>query len=244
VPPSKAQATASSIKVAVLISALTEWRYVCAWASHPTLAPSPYGDWFIKSLRVEEHREPILFLHGGWGKIDAAASTQYVIDRWTPKLIVNLGTCGGFQGVAQRGDIVLAERTLIYDIVEQMGDPDEALAHYTTDLDLSWLSEPYPQSVRQTLLISADRDLIAEEIPALRDRFSAVAGDWESGAIAHVATQNGVRCLILRGVTDLVGPQGGEAYDGTLSLFSERTACVMTQLLEALPSWLSSASTL
>ncbi len=242
-PTSKAQATVSNINVAVLISALTEWRYVCAWAPHPTLAPSPYGEWFVNLLRVGERCEPVLFLHGGWGKIDAAASTQYVIDRWAPKLIVNLGTCGGFQGMAQRGDIVLAERTLIYDIVEQMGDPDEALAHYTTDLDLSWLSEPYPQAVRQTLLISADRDLIAEEIPALRDRFGAVAGDWESGAIAHVATKNGVRCLILRGVTDLVGPQGGEAYDGTLSLFSERTAHVMTQLLEALPNWLAAAST-
>jgi adenosylhomocysteine nucleosidase len=240
-PNSGIEPTSADIRAVVLISAKVEWRHVCAWAPHPKLAPSPYGQWFIKPMHIEDHRESILFFHGGWGKIDAAASTQYVIDRWAPELVINLGTCGGFQGMVQRGDIILAERTLVYDIVEQMGDPDEALAHYTTDLDLAWLFPPYPQSVRRTLLISADRDLIAEEIAALQTRFGAVAGDWESGAIAHVATRNGVRCLILRGVTDLVGPQGGEAYDGTLALFSERTAQVMTRLLDRLPGWLASA---
>jgi hypothetical protein len=39
-------------------------------------------------------------------------------------------------------------------------------------------------------------------------------------------------------VTDLVGPAGGEAYDGTLALFTERTRLVMQRLLEALPAWL------
>jgi adenosylhomocysteine nucleosidase len=240
-PKLEAQAITENIRVAALISARVEWRYVRAWASSPDLSSSPYGQWFIQTLTVNKEQEPVLFFHGGWGKIDAAASTQYVIDRWSPAFIINLGTCGGFQGVAHRGDIVLAERTLVYDIVEQMGDPDEALAYYATDLDLSWLSKPYPHPVKQTLLISADRDLIAEEIPTLRARFNATAGDWESGAIAHVASRNEVPCMILRGVTDLVGPEGGEAYDGTLSLFAERTEHVMTQLLDALPAWLASA---
>jgi hypothetical protein len=38
-----------------------------------------------------------------------------------------------------------------------------------------------------------------EEIPHLKDRHHAAAGDWESGAIAFVAARNGVRRLILRG---------------------------------------------
>ena len=42
-----------------------------------------------------------------------------------------------------------------------------------------------------------------------------MALDWESGAIAWVAARNQTRCLILRGVTDLVGEAGDEAYDGT-----------------------------
>jgi adenosylhomocysteine nucleosidase len=52
-----------------------------------------------------------------------------------------------------------------------------------------------------------------------------------------VAKRNGARCLILRGVSDLVGEDGGEAY-GDIALFAERTKAIMTGLIEQLPDWL------
>jgi len=206
-------------------------------------ARSPFGKWFVVDLEVGAHTEPVLFFHGGWGKIAAAASTQYVIDRWSPSLLVNLGTCGGFEGEIEKGAIILAEKTVVYDIIEQMGDYDEHIAHYTTGLDLSWLGDDYPQEVYSTLLVSGDRDLLVEDIPRLKDWFGAVAGDWESGAIAWVAARNNTRCLILRGVTDLVGKGGGEAY-GNMDLFIENTTRVLGSLVESLPSWLIKAGNL
>jgi adenosylhomocysteine nucleosidase len=64
-----------------------------------------------------------------------------------------------------------------------------------------------------------------------------VAADWESGAIAWVAKRNGVHCLILRGVTDLVSVGGGEAY-GNIGLFLKNTKSVMKTLIDQLPAWL------
>jgi hypothetical protein len=52
-----------------------------------------------------------------------------------------------------------------------------------------------------------------------------------------VAKKNNVRCLILRGVTDIVGAGGGEAY-GNINLFHERTKILMKGLVEQLPDWL------
>ena len=49
---------------------------------------------------------------------------QYVIDKYSPDLIVNLGTCGGFEGVVEQGEIILVDKTYVYDIVELMGDLD------------------------------------------------------------------------------------------------------------------------
>jgi adenosylhomocysteine nucleosidase len=126
----------------------------------------------------------------------------------------------------------------VYDIIEQMGDQAEHIAFYTTALDLSWLNEPYPQPVLRTLLVSADRDLLAAEIPRLKRDYGAVAGDWESGAIAWVAARHGARCLILRGATDLVGGERGEAYDGHIQVFVEGARRVMASLVENLPGWL------
>ncbi|HXV98482.1 MAG TPA: hypothetical protein VEC93_08665, partial [Anaerolineae bacterium] len=80
----------------VIISANIEWRAIQALFPKVELQSSPLGQWFIVELQVGEYTEPVLFFHGGWGKIAAAASAQYVIDRWSPALLVNLGTCGGF----------------------------------------------------------------------------------------------------------------------------------------------------
>lgn len=223
----------------VIISANIEWQVIRTLLTGIQPQSSPLGEWFVKNLAVAGRLEPVVFFHGGWGKIAAAASTQYVIDRWSPNLLVNLGTCGGFEGEITPGTIILAERTLVYDIIEQMGDHDEHIAHYTTTLDLSWLGENYPHPVRRTLLVSADRDLLAKDIPWLKVELGAVAGDWESGAIAWVAARNGTRCLILRGVSDVVGSSGGEAYTGNIHVFVERAKDILKRLVEALPAWLA-----
>ena len=175
--------------VVVIISANIEWQVMQTIFPGVALQSSPLGPWFTMDLDVAGRQEPVLFFHGGWGKIAAAASAQYVIDRWSPPLLINLGTCGGFAGEIEKGTIVLVERTIVYDIIELMGDQAAHLAHYTTELDLSWLGDAYPQAVRRTLLVSGDRDLLVEEIPRLKREFGAAAGDWESGAIAWVAAR-------------------------------------------------------
>jgi len=80
------------------------------------------------------------------------------------------------------------------------------------------------------------------DIPQLKTKYGAVAADWESGAIAWVAAHNNTRCLILRGVTDLVGSDRGEAYDGNIHVFVEGAREVMTRLIQAMPSWLGNST--
>lgn len=237
------------LQVVFLICADAEWEAILQLISEQHLQPTPYGDWFPAYLLPDQSVEPALhgnsvppggiaagFMHTGWGKIAAAGATQFSIDHWQPDLLVNLGTCGGFEGSVERGELLLADRTIVYDILEQMGDQDAHLEHYDTKLDYSWLSEPYPQIVRRTLLVSGDRDLLPSEIPWLKQRFGAVAGDWETGAIAYTARKNQARLLILRGVTDLVSSTGSEAY-GNMTLFQQATLDIMLRLLAHTYSW-------
>lgn len=218
----------------VIVSADAEWRVVRDAYPDAPVQRTPFGEW----LQLDD----CIMLQGGWGKISAAASAQYAVSRWSPGLLVNLGTCGGLAGAVTRGEVLLVDRTLVYDIIEQMGDPQAALDYYTVDLDLSWLAQPYPHPVRRGLLVSADRDIVPADIPMLRERFGAAAADWESGAIAWVASRSHIRCLILRGVTDLVSDEGGEAY-GDLQVFHDGARQVMHALLAALPAWLRAGKT-
>jgi adenosylhomocysteine nucleosidase len=86
-------------------------------------------------------------------------------------------------------------------------------------------------------LLSADRDILPEQVGWLQEQFGGVAADWESGAIAWVCSRNKVKCLILRGVSDLVSPDGGEAY-GNIKVFHKASEEIITDLLGHLPAWL------
>ena len=219
------------MKIVVIVSADAEWAGVKPLFADAAIAKTPFGE----SMYVTLDTWNLTLFHSGWGKIASAASMQYVIDHYSPDLIVNLGTCGGFDGIAERGDLILVDRAIVYDIVELM-DTSDVTNYYASSLDLSWLAEPYPYPARRGLIASADSDIQPEKIPFLRSK-GALAADWESAALAWVATRNNKRILILRMVSDLVSEKGGEIYGG-IEAFNERAGETMRLLFEQLPDWL------
>jgi adenosylhomocysteine nucleosidase len=230
--------TAANQKPAVvLISANAEWIPVKEYYQPSRVEKNQYGEFFQEEIKGQ----PVIFQHGGWGKIAAAASTEMAVNRWDPELVINPGTCGGFAGQIERGAILMPDRTLSYDIIEQMGNAQEAIETYTTRLDHSWLKKPYPIPVQGGILVSGDRDIVPENIPGLISHYQSRAADWESASIAWVAAKkHNRRCLILRGVTDLVSPKGGEAYGG-LDFFTQASKQIMDRLCGSLPGWLACA---
>lgn len=229
-------------KVVVIICSGTEWDLVVeTYAAQERLERADAFEWFTKRLPVGGNLPPVAFVFSGAGKIDAASGTQFAIDRWQPSLVVNFGTCGGFDGDVDEGNVILAMRTAVYDIAECSDGQEEMEERFTTDLALPWLKPPYPLDVKPGVIISADRDLRPRDIPRLREHFNAVAADWESAAVAHVAkARNGTDCLIVRAVSDVVSASGSIIY-GNKDCFREQVRKVMPPLLESLPDWLGMA---
>ena len=220
------------MQIVVIISASAEWDGVKPLFPDAKIHHSPFGE----SFNLELDTWHLTLFHSGWGKIASAAVMQHVIDKHAPDLIVNLGTCGGFAGVVNQGDVILVEKTFVYDIVELMGDLDIS-TFYASSLDLSWLPEPYPHPVRRGTLASADSDLPPDKIAFLRSN-GAIAADWESAALAWVAQKNHARLLILRAVSDIVSEEGGEAYNN-IEIFNQRAKEIMKELFAQLPDWLN-----
>jgi len=57
-----------------------------------------------------------------------------------------------------------------------------------------------------------------------------------------VAARHGIRCLILRGVTDLVSDMSGDACESNLHVWIDATEVVMRSLVELLPTWIGRAA--
>ena len=218
----------------IIISAGAEWRCISPLFSASSETKTPYPHCVTTSIE----NSPVVFLHSGWGKVASAGATQYAINRWTPKFLINLGTCGGLEGRVSLGEIILASETVIYDIIEGMNDYHKAIERYRCLAHLDWLGEDLPIKVRKARLLSADRDIRPLDVQMLIEDFDGIAGDWESGALAWVADKNKVDWLILRGVTDLVSSNQGEAL-GNVSLWQERTLPIMEKLNANLPWWIN-----
>ncbi len=224
--------TRHSQNTVVIVSANAEWRALLAAVKPESsdLKPSPYGQWFVGKLPNVE--KPILFFHGGWGKVDAAASAQWAISKWNPQLVVNIGTAGGFPGRVKEGEIVFATQTIIYDIVERMGSATAAIQDYATKLD-----SPPPGLaglVIPSAILSADQDIDPRRVPELMQTYNAVAADWESAAIARICKKNNVRVMVLRGISDVVDVSGSRTYNNAAD-FEAQSKKIMLKLLSFLP---------
>ena len=219
-------------KTVVIVSANSEWRAVLGLLRPDRVQTTPYGPWFLASPGlIPGMSRALVFFHGGWGKIDAAASTQWAISTWHPELIVNIGTAGGFPGRVREGDIVFATRTVVYDIVERMGSAKEAIDDYATNL-----SQP-PASLNglviASTIISADQDIDPVRVPELMRDYMAVAADWESASIARICKKNETRVIILRGVSDVVRVSGSRTY-GNIQDFESQSRKLMHSLIALL----------
>ena len=190
---------------------------------------SPLGDWFFS----QNKNDSVVFFHSGWGKTRSASATQYIIDHWQPDLVINLGTCGGLEGFTALGETLLVTNTVMYDIYERMGDSQQAINYYRAELDTEWIGTDLPENTRRAPLASADQDIDFHNFQMLTQEFGVPAADWESAAIAWVLKANGVRGLILRGVSDIITPSASET-DNNHTLWRSRVESIMQKLLHDL----------
>lgn len=152
----------------------------------------------------------------GIGKVNAAMSTQVMIDRYNPDVIINSGIAGSVSRELKIGDIVISKDCVQHDFDgTQMGDP-KGLIQYN---DETRIDIPVNSDTAQKLF-DACKDLentnvilgriatgdifVAEKNmrQSIADEFSAVACEMEGGAVAQVCYRNNIPCAVLRCISD------------------------------------------
>jgi adenosylhomocysteine nucleosidase len=190
------------MKLAIQIRSELEWETAKSIfkITNVRLYRQPFGDNFEKQIGIHQ----CILYESGATKTRAAAACQFAIDTWHPDAVLNLGTCGGVTKYVKNLDVILAKRTFQYDVIQRFGNPSARFKKdLETTLDISWIDlSRVPTKIHIGTIASADQDLDDGNRVLLQGR-KVLAADWESASIAKICKSNKMKCLILRGITDI-----------------------------------------
>ena len=148
----------------------------------------------------------IVLIISGIGKVNAAFSTQIIINMFSPKVIINFGVAGGKEGSGlHAGDVVLLDKVCQYDF--DLSEIDDVSIGYMQDYNtIYYMSncELYTgNAFKICTCATGDRFTRKEYFLNIIKDLSAQVVDMESGAIAQVCTANGVSFLAIKLISDV-----------------------------------------
>lgn len=190
---------------------------------------------------------PVILAKSGVGKVCAALHTQYIIDKYSPAIIINTGVAGGIGENLAVGDVVIGETLVQHDFnVTALGyargymcngvNPDKPTVFFSDKNLVDKIENLLKDNLKNANVHRgriATGDIFigtAEMKKKIAEKFNAIAAEMEGCAIAQTSNFNNVPCLIIRAISDLA--------DGTAtksqSEFEKMTAKVSSEAVEIL----------
>ncbi len=147
----------------------------------------------------------IILAISGIGKVNAALTTQAIIDKFSPEYIINFGTAGGTNNTAEHKKYYLIDKCCQFDFdlyaldgvpIGYIQDYDGIFFKCSTDkIDFLPIGN----------IASADRFNDDIKDNATINTMPCNLRDMEGGAIGQVCTANSVKLVMIKGVTDIYG---------------------------------------
>lgn len=167
----------------------------------------------------------LIVVESGVGKVNAAITTQMLIDYFQPKYIINTGIAGGLDKRLKKGDIVLSIDTVQYDVDTSLfGDPlglipgMETIEFPTSRTLLEILMREKEGldgiNIWKGRILSGDHFVCSQdEKRSIVNEFGGLCVEMEGAAVAHASYVNKVPCLIIRSISDNADGEQMENYE-------------------------------
>lgn len=187
----------------------------------------------------------VVLVQSGIGKVNAARTTQILIDNIKVDYIFNIGVAGGLDSSLSVGDIVIGEKLIQHDFditafghnkgyIPDVGDFIEADT-YLINIANEVLKSDKEVSVKHGIIASGDifcsESWMSEKI---NKKFNALACEMEGASIAQVCYLCHVPFLILRSISDVPNNNNVVTYEEFLEHSTIVIANSMKKILEKL----------
>lgn len=202
-----------------------------------------------KFLQGKLFGKDVVLVVSGIGKVNAAVTTQMLVDNFSVKKIIHTGVAGGLAPELRPGDVVVASALVQHDFdTTEFGDPKGLVAGFCS-VDMEPDQELF-QSIFESCkkVIASDSEewqvikgrvatgdqFIASKEKSLeiRDFFDAAACEMEGAAVAQVALINQIPFVVLRAISDNASTGAKTDYRTFLEKAIQRTVKILQEYLK------------
>ena len=179
----------------------------------------------------------------GVGKVNAARTTQIMIDVMKVDYIINVGVAGGVSNSLNVCDIVIGEKLVQHDFDITAFDHAKGYipnvgVYLNSDEYLLLIAEKEKESFNETnfhkgVIASGDIFCTSEKMSKkINEKFNALCVDMEGASIGQVAYLSGVPFLVVRSISDIPNNNNKITYEEFLEESSKIVAKFLLGMIE------------
>lgn len=192
------------------------------------------------------NNQDVVLVQSGIGKVASTIATALVIERFSPKYVINTGSAGGFDPALKVGDIAVGNELVHHDVDVTafdyaFGQVPGMPATFKADETLIAVAQ---QCINNLDGITSKVGLIAtgdsfmcdpERINQTHERFpTMLAVEMEGAAIAQTCHQLKTPFLVIRSLSDIAGQESPMSFDAYLEVASKNSSALMLDILSQL----------
>ena len=195
-------------------------------------------------IKGKINQSEVVLVEAGVGKVNAARTTQILIDNFQVDIVINVGSAGSANDELEIGDIVIGKKIVQHDFdITAFGHPKGFISnvgeYLESDNNLVEILEKTAlkfngNNFKIKLGIIASGDIFCTDIKMkekIRKKFNADAIEMEGAAIAQVCKLDNVPFIIIRSISDKPNGNNQITFDEFLEKASKMCAKIIKEIL-------------
>lgn len=180
----------------------------------------------------------IIFTESGVGKVNAAITTQLLIDRFSPDILINTGIAGGLDSRLNHTDLVVASELTYHDFETRL------LESYSPNVSSFKVEKRYLEIAKdilkdkryfEGLIVTGDQFITDSNVKKdIKGKFNALCIEMEGAAIAHAAYLSDIPFIVIRCISDFADDDGDNDYDDFEILAANKASEFTIKFIKAL----------
>lgn len=187
----------------------------------------------------------VVLIEAGIGKVNAARTTQILIDKFEIDAVINVGSAGSANDELEIGDIVIGDKLVQHDFdLTAMGYPKGYIYNIGQYVECDGrliekiqnvIFEIYNNDFKIKIGTIASGDIFCTESKMkekIKTKFNADAIEMEGAAIAQVCKLDCMPCIIIRSISDKPNGNNHITFAEHLEKASKRCAMIVKEFLK------------